>query len=87
MTDWFVYIVECSDNSLYTGITTNLDRRIEEHNDSDTSLGAKYTRHRQPVTLVYHEHLESRSEASKREMAIKRLKRRQKLTLISAGPS
>lgn len=84
MTDWFVYIVECADNSLYTGITTDLERRIDEHNEIGTSLGAKYTSHRQPVTLVYHEQLESRSEASKREIAIKRLKRHEKLTLITS---
>lgn len=81
MNDWFVYIVECADNSLYTGITTNLERRLLEHNDKNKS-GAKYTRAKQPVRLVYHEQVDSRSAATKREMQIKRLKRSQKLNLV-----
>jgi putative endonuclease len=82
MTDWFVYILRCADDSLYTGITTELDRRVEEHNDKDKKLGARYTRSRQPVTLTYQETYESRSLASKREAEIKRLNRQQKLLLI-----
>jgi len=77
---WFVYILRCSDNSLYTGITTNLDQRLHEHNHS--SKGAKYTRGRRPVTLVYSEPRESRSLASSREYAIKHLPKRAKELLI-----
>jgi putative endonuclease len=77
---WFVYIVQCNDNSLYTGITTDIDRRINEHN---TSLkGAKYTRNKRPVTLVYFEMAIDRSMASKRESEIKKLSRINKLKLI-----
>jgi len=76
---WWVYIVECVDNSLYTGITTNIDRRIKEHNTSNK--GAKYTRSRRPVSLVYKESCENRSIASKREYEIKKLKRADKLLL------
>ncbi len=79
---WIVYIVRCSDDSLYTGITNDLDRRISEHNDSSSNLGAKFTRGRQPVKLVYQETAESRSHATKREMKIKSLSRQQKLALI-----
>jgi putative endonuclease len=85
MNDWFVYILRCADDSLYTGITTELDRRVAEHNDKSKKLGARYTRSRQPVTLIYHETFESRSLASKREAEIKRLKRQQKLLLITSS--
>lgn len=84
MNDWFVYILRCADDSLYTGITTELNRRVAEHNDKNKKLGARYTRSRQPVTLIYHETFESRSLASKREAEIKRLKRQQKLLLIAS---
>ncbi len=78
---YFVYIVKCSDNTLYTGITTELERRIEEHNDSDK--GAKYTRLRRPVSLVYSEEYPDRSSASKREYEIKKkMSRVEKLNLI-----
>ncbi len=80
MKAWFVYIVECSDKSLYTGITVDLDRRVLEHNTSNK--GAKYTRPRRPVQLVYSETYEDRSSASKRESAIKKLSRSDKLTLL-----
>jgi len=80
---YYVYIVQCADETLYTGIATELARRIEEHNHSDK--GAKYTRARRPVTLVYHETFEDRSSASKREYEIKkRMSRVQKLTLINS---
>jgi putative endonuclease len=85
MNDWFVYILRCADDSLYTGITTELDRRVAEHNDKNKKLGARYTRSRQPVTLIYHETFESRSLASKREAEIKRLKRKQKLLLLASS--
>ena len=78
---WYVYVVKCSDNSLYTGITTDINRRVNEHNTSNK--GAKYTRTRRPVELKYHEEFTDRSTASKREYAIKKLSRKQKLNLIS----
>ena len=78
---YYVYILKCSDNTLYTGITTNLDRRIEEHNHS--SKGAKYTRARRPVKLMYSEEYVDRSTASKREYQIKKkMTRIEKLELI-----
>ena len=79
---YFVYIVRCSDGTLYTGITTDLERRIEEHNDS--VKGAKYTRSRRPVTLVYSETCPDKSEASRREYRIKRMTRQQKERMIAA---
>ena len=74
-------MLECSDGTLYTGITTELERRLDEHNNSPK--GAKYTRARRPVTLVYSEELENRSAASKREFAIKKMSKKEKLQLIS----
>lgn len=75
--DWFVYIVRCADDSLYTGITIDVDRRIQEHNEGD-KLAAKYTRARRPVVLMYQEVCESRSAATKREIEIKQLSRKEK---------
>ena len=80
MSDWFVYILRCADNSLYTGITTNLERRLDEHNA--TKSATRYTRARQPVTLVYQEFASSRSEASRREAQLKKLKKEEKEELI-----
>ena len=80
--NWKVYIVECADGTYYTGITTDVERRILEHNFSFKS--AKYTRSRRPVQLVYEETFNNRSNASKREYAIKRLKRKDKLLLIKS---
>ncbi len=77
---YFVYIVRCKDNTLYTGITTDIRRRIEEHNGE--KKGAKYTKMRQPVELVYMEEYKNRSEASKRESEIKKLHKNQKEQLI-----
>ena len=77
---WFVYIVHCDDNSYYTGVTTDLKRRLHEHNNS--SKGAKYTRCRRPVTLAYHEPVDSRKNACKREYAIKKMTATQKKTLV-----
>lgn len=77
---WFVYIVSCADNTLYTGVTTELERRIKEHNQS--GVGAKYTRARQPVKLIYYEEMTGRSLALKREAEIKKLSRKQKLLLV-----
>lgn len=79
---YFVYILKCKDDTLYTGIATDVERRLDEHNNSDK--GAKYTRVRRPVALVYTEELEDRSTACKREYAIKQLKREEKLRLINA---
>lgn len=78
--NWFVYILECKDKTLYTGITNNLEKRLLQHNSG--TEGAKYTRPRRPVKLVYHEQSKNRSEATKREMAIKKLKRSEKLKLL-----
>ena len=79
---YYVYIVKCADDTLYTGISTQLERRIEEHNSSDG--GAKYTRVRRPVELVYSEEYPDRSSASKREYEIKkRMTREKKLALIA----
>lgn len=75
----FVYIVRCSDGSLYTGWTTRLLERIRLHNEGK---GAKYTRSRRPVQLVYFEILESRPAALRREAAIKKLPRQKKETLV-----
>jgi len=79
--EYYVYIVQCSDDTLYTGITTDINRRITEHNSS--VKGAKYTKVRRPVHLVYKECFEDRSSASKREYAIKKFSRKEKLQLIN----
>ena len=81
--EWKCYIVQCSDNSLYTGITTDIERRVDEHNTSNK--GAKYTKTRRPVKLVYTESHTDRSTSSKREYEIKKLNRTDKLKLIDAG--
>ncbi len=79
---YFVYMVRCSDDTLYTGIATDVQRRLEEHNNSPK--GAKYTRVRRPVELVYTQELEDRSSACKREYEIKQLKREEKLRLLES---
>ncbi|MFK8075153.1 MAG: GIY-YIG nuclease family protein [Granulosicoccus sp.] len=76
-----MYIVRCNDNTLYTGITTDTDRRVKEHNQS--SRGASYTRARRPVKLVFCEAAADRAEASRHEWKIKRLGRKDKETLIN----
>ena len=78
---WFVYLMRCADNSLYTGITNDLPRRLGQHNAGTAS---RYTRSRLPVDLVYHEPQESQSHALKRELAIKALSRQEKESLINA---
>jgi putative endonuclease len=80
---YFVYILECSDGSLYTGITKDVAKRLEEHNSKDS--GAKYTKARRPVKLLYQEISEDRSSASKREYEIKKMTRLKKLKLIQNG--
>ncbi len=77
---YYLYILECADKSLYTGIATDLERRIKEHNNSPE--GAKYTRGRRPVKLVYSKKFRNRSTASKAESKIKMLSREEKLELI-----
>lgn len=77
---YFTYILRCADNTLYTGITTDIDRRVSEHNTSEK--WARYTRARRPVELVYQEKHASRSEACKREYAIKQMTREEKERLI-----
>ena len=76
---WTVYILECADRTFYTGITTDIHRRVAEHNNG---VGAKYTRGRRPVVVAYTEASLNRSTASKREQYIKRLTRGAKLELI-----
>jgi putative endonuclease len=80
--NWFVYIVRCSDNSLYTGITKDILRRVHEHNHDDHKC-ARYVKTRRPVVLVYSECTPSRKEAMLREAAIKKLPRKKKLELIA----
>jgi predicted GIY-YIG superfamily endonuclease len=77
---WYVYMVRCRDRTLYTGITTDIERRLTEHN---TGVGAKYTRSRRPVVLVYLEEHPSRSAAAKREYAIKKMDLAAKKQLLS----
>jgi len=77
---WYVYILKCNDETLYTGITTDLKRRVEEHNGS--LKGAKYTRIRRPVELVYAESCKDKSSAAVREIEIKKLSRAKKLALL-----
>ena len=77
---WSIYIIQCSDETLYTGITTDISRRINEHN---SKKGAFYTKNKTPAKLVYQEAMTGQSEARKREAAIKRLTREQKLELIN----
>lgn len=77
---YYVYILKCSDGTLYTGITSDLKRRINQHNNG---TGAKYTLNKTPVKCVYSEKRPGRSAALKREIAIKRLTREQKLTLTT----
>jgi putative endonuclease len=76
---WFVYMLECSDSTIYTGITNNLERRIKVHN---SGKGAKYVKNRLPVRLLWSIESENRSEASKLEIKIKKLTRTQKLNII-----
>jgi putative endonuclease len=77
---YYVYILECADKTLYTGITTDLKRRVVEHNDS--KLGAKYTSARRPVKMVFSKKFKNRASASKEEARIKKLKKVEKLELI-----
>ncbi|WP_440874722.1 GIY-YIG nuclease family protein [Thalassotalea sp. PLHSN55] len=78
---WSIYLLRCADNSLYAGITTDIDRRLNEHNHSNR-LGAKYTRVRRPVTLAYLEQASDRSSASQREYQLKKLTKKEKEALV-----
>lgn len=80
--EWAIYVLRCRGDTLYTGITTNIDRRVNEHNMS--SLGSKYTRSRRPVVLVYLESAQDRSSASKREYQIKQMTKKQKERMIES---
>lgn len=81
---WYVYIVCCGDGTLYTGITKDLEKRIEAHNSGKG--GARYTRSRRPVQLVYSEQVESKSTAAKLEYQIKRLPLSKKERLVTSSP-
>ena len=76
---WLVYMLECSDNSIYTGITNNLDNRLKKHQSGN---GAKYLRGRLPIKLIYKELFINRSEATKREISIKKMSKKEKKILI-----
>ena len=81
---YFVYVLECSDKTFYTGITNNLEKRLRQHNGEIVG-GAFYTRNKRPVKLIYKEEYKTHKEAMRREFAIKKLKRIQKQKLISIG--
>lgn len=81
-TQWYVYLLRCADDTLYAGVTTDLMRRVREHNGEFKNKGAKYTKVRRPVELVYSEECEDRSVAGKREYEIRTLSRTQKLELV-----
>ena len=83
--DWTVYIIRCNDNTLYTGVTTELERRFREH--LNHPRGAKYFNGRKPLEVVYSENSHSRSSACRREAAIKKLSRDEKLCLIAESVS
>jgi putative endonuclease len=86
MKHWYVYILQCQDGSLYTGVTIDIERRLHEHN-FDNRLGAKYTRARRPVFLQYRRCFASRAAACRHEHEIKAMKKQQKIQLIaSQGP-
>ncbi len=78
----YCYILRCSDNTLYTGYTTDLERRLWEHNNS--AKGAKYTKSRRPCELVYHEAFDNKPDAMRREIEIKKLKKQEKEKLIQS---
>jgi putative endonuclease len=79
---WYTYILRCTDDSLYTGVTTDLDRRLGEHNAGTAS---KYTRARLPARMIWHELAKSESAAKKREAAIKKMTRKEKEELVRGG--
>ena len=81
---WQVYLLQCADKSLYAGVTTDLARRIQQHN-GQLAGGARYTRARRPVALVWSKACDSRSDAQQREQALRRFSRKQKLALIAGA--
>ncbi|MFN3544646.1 MAG: GIY-YIG nuclease family protein [Thiobacillus sp.] len=83
---WWVYMLRCADGTVYTGITTDVDRRLAEHN-GERGAGARYTRSRRPVRLAYFEAAADRAAALRREALIKRLDRARKLALCEAAAS
>ena len=80
MAMWHIYLIRCADNSLYTGITTDVDRRFRQHS---AGKGAKYLKNRQPITLVFQQPIGDRSLASKVEYAVKRLTKKQKEKIVA----
>ena len=85
---WRCYILHCNDGTYYTGITTDVDRRFKEHNDDHKGRGAKYTRTRRPLKLVWLSgYFDTRSEVMQTERSIKKLTRRQKINLIESQPN
>ncbi|MBD3379862.1 MAG: GIY-YIG nuclease family protein [Candidatus Omnitrophica bacterium] len=82
MSKWHLYMIQCSDGTFYTGVTTDIARRIKEHNKAD-GKGSKYTRGRGPVKLVYKEEFLSKSEAFRREKEVKKLSRKTKISLFA----
>jgi len=82
MSTWFVYMLRCSDNSLYTGVTTDLNKRLLKHNSGQ---GAKYTRARLPVSLAWSETAKNESFAKKREAALKKLSKSEKENLVGSS--
>lgn len=78
---YYLYILKCKDKTLYTGITTDIKRRVAEHNGN--KLGARYTSSRRPVVLVYSRRFKNRSNASREEARIKKLKKSEKLELVN----
>jgi len=81
--DWYVYLLHCADDSYYTGITTDPERRLEEHN-LDDKKAAKYTRSRRPLRMVYFEICSTRSDAASREYEIRKLSRKNKILLADS---
>ena len=82
---WYVYVLRCSDGSLYTGVARDVERRLRQHN-GELAGGARYTRGRRPVTLLWSEPHDDRAAAQGREAALKRLPRHAKLALIRRAP-
>ncbi len=82
---WYVYMVRCCDDSLYTGVATDVQRRIKEHNGEFKNKGAKYTKTRRPVALVYSKRKRNRSYAQIEEAKIKNLSRVEKLLLVTVS--
>lgn len=83
MAQWYVYVLRCADGTLYTGTTTDTERRVAAHN---SGKGAKYTRGRAPVELLYREPCEDKASALRREMEIKKLPRQEKLNMLKHRP-